>query len=257
MKLELEGRRAIITGGSRGIGRAIAETLADEGVDIATCARGEDDLQAAVKECLQRGVRAQGWCVDVTDKEAYTAWLEEAVAWLGGLDVFVGNASTMRPPETYEDGWQLVYESNVMSCVHGLETAAAPLAASPGGAAVLISSAAAVAYWEPPIAHLEGYGALKAALVNYAAQKAYQLAPQGVRVNSVTPGTIYFPGGVWHMMEQQVPEVYAAACQRPALQRMGTPEEVANTVTFLVSEAASYITGANIRVDGGWGAIGY
>lgn len=257
MDLGLDGRRAIVTGGSRGIGRAIAEALAAEGVDVATCARGEDDLQRAVKELEERGVRARGWPVDVSDVAAYTEWLEEAVDWLGGLDVFVGNAANMKPPETYADTWHHEYQTNLMHCVHGVENLAPHLSASPAGAVVLVSSAGALVYWEPPVPNIEGYAALKAALIQYAAQKAHQLGPQGVRVNTVAPGTTYFPGGVWHMMEQQAPEVFEAACRRPALGRMARPEEVGRTVAFLASDAASYITGSNVRVDGGWEHIDF
>lgn len=257
MQLGLEGRRAIVTGGSRGIGLAINEALAGEGANVATCARGEEDLQRAVKELEQKGVRARGWSVDVAHAESYTVWLEEAVGWLGGVDIFVGNAGAMRPPKTYADTWHWEFQTNLMHCVHGVETLQTHLSASPGGAAVLISSAGALVYWDPPVPNIEGYAALKAALIHYAAQKAHQLGPKGVRVNTVAPGVTYFPGGVWSQVEQQAPEVFESAEQKPALGRMGQPEEVARTVAFLVSDAASYITGSNVRVDGGWDHIDF
>lgn len=250
MELGLDGRRAIVTGASRGIGRAIAGALAAEGVDVAVCARGEADLQQAVKELEAREVRARGWPIDVGQRDAYLEWLDEAVDWLGGLDAFVANVSALSPADDLEGAWRRFYEVDLMHCVRGLERLTDALISSDAGSVVLVSSGSALIN----IGHGEqgeGYSAMKAALISYAAQKAQQLGPRGVRVNTITPGPILFDDGVWDQVRRNDPDFFQRVVGKGPLGRLGNPDEVGAAVTFLLSSAASFITGSNLRIDGG------
>ncbi len=248
MELGLKGKRAIVTGGSRGIGLAIAKQLAEEGADISICARSEATVKEAVAKLEAHGVRAFGAAVDVADAAAYRRWLASAVEELGGLDIFVANVA-LPSSEGGDAAWYTSFEVDLMHAVRGLEAVEEALAAGDAGSAVLIATASVNLNEVAPGG--ESYGALKAAMISFMSQKAQQLGPRGVRVNSVSPGPIYFSGGFWQEVEATDPETFAAVSQQPALQRMGTDVEVARLVTFLASPAAGYITGANVRIDGG------
>jgi NAD(P)-dependent dehydrogenase (short-subunit alcohol dehydrogenase family) len=246
--MELGGRRAVVTGGSRGIGYAIADHLAREGVDVAICARSEPGVQRAVARLAEHGSRVFGAAVDVSDAKGYRLWLASAIDEFGGLDVFVANVA-LPAAEGGDAAWYTSFEIDLMHAVRGLEAVEEALADSDVGSAVLIATASAILNEVP--AGEEAYGALKAAMISFMSQKAQQLGPRGVRVNSVSPGPIYFEGGFWHQIETEDPETFAAVSAQPALRRLGTDTEVARLVTFLASPAASYITGANVRIDGG------
>lgn len=246
MDLGLDGRNALVTAASRGIGLAIARTLADQGCDVAICARGESGLETAREDLESRGARVVTRALDVADGDALAAFVAEAADSLGGLDVFVSNASAGAGPG--EKAWQAAFDVDVMSAVRGVGASLPFLARSDAASVVFIASTAALEYLGVP----QAYNAMKAALIAHAADLSQALAPQGVRVNVVSPGPIYFEGGSWQMIEQTMPKIYEATLAQCAIGRMGTPEEVARAVVFLASPAASLITGANLVVDGGF-----
>jgi 3-oxoacyl-[acyl-carrier protein] reductase len=246
MDLGLSGKKALITAASRGIGLSIARQFADDGADVAICARSAGGLETAVKDLEQRGVRVFARAVDVSDGPALRAFVAEAASALGGLDIFVSNASA--GGGMGEPAWQATFEIDVMSAARGVEAALPFLTKSDAGSIVFISSTAALEYLGVP----QPYNAMKAALIAHAADLAQALAKQGVRVNTVSPGPIYFEGGNWEMIKNAMPAVYQGALAQCAIGRMGTPEEVARAVVFLASPAASLITGANLVCDGGF-----
>jgi 3-oxoacyl-[acyl-carrier protein] reductase len=248
MDLQLTGKRALVTGASRGIGRAIAETLAAEGADVAICARGQAGVDEALASLRAHGGRAEGAAVDVREPGAIERWAGEAGQALGGVDVLVSNASTRVDPGA-PDWWRQTFEADLEQHVRAFEAALPALKASGAGSVVFISSIAAVMTQLPP--YEIAYGAMKAALTSYAAQMAAVHGPAGVRVNLVAPGPIFFEGGWWDGVKAKSPEMFKRAASLSALGRMGAPEEVARAVAFLASPAAAYITGASLRVDGG------
>ena len=246
MDLGLKGRKAIITGGTRGIGRAIADLLAAEGCDIGICARNAAQVEEAVASLRKKGIKAVGSAVDVADGAALKAFIETTATALGGLDVLVANASGALGGGNDEDSWRRGFEVDIMGTVRSCEAALPFLEASGAGAIVAVGTVAAVEVSGPRRA----YSGIKAAIVPYIKSLAQNVAAKNVRCNVVSPGTIYFKGGVWNIAEERAPERYKAALARNPLGRMGTPEEVANAVAFLASPRASFITGANLVCDG-------
>ncbi len=246
MDLELKGKKAIVTGGTRGIGRAIAELLAAEGADVAICARNREQLDAAVMALGRKGVKAWGRAVDVADTAALRRWIADAAGALGGLDIFVSNVSALAVA-TDEATWRRSFDIDVMGTVVGVDTVLPLMEKAGGGAIVIIGSVAAVEVVGPT----RPYNAVKAALLPYMKSTARNYAGKNIRVNMVSPGTVYFKGGVWHVREQQQPEFFKAALARNPMGRMGRPDEVADAVVFLASARASFVTGANLIIDGG------
>ena len=245
MDLGLKGLRAIVTGGSRGIGREIAETLAAEGTDVAICARNAPGLDAAVKSLAARGVRSSGECLDIADKAALEAWVGKVGEEWGGLDIVVANVSALAiGPD--EDNWRKSFETDLMGAVRLVNAAMPCLERSKAASIVAISSVSGreIDFAAGP------YGTFKAALVHYTQGIAYQLAGKGIRANTVSPGNTFFEGGVWDQIRSGNPELYRTALGLNPTGRMGTPQEMANAVVFLASPAASFITGTNLVVDG-------
>ncbi|MFN3231201.1 MAG: SDR family NAD(P)-dependent oxidoreductase [Alphaproteobacteria bacterium] len=247
MDLGLKGKNAIVTGSTKGIGRRIVNLLASEGVNLGICARNQAEVDQAVKDLSAEGVKVIGGVVDVMDHDAYTAWLKETAEALGGLDMFVPNVTGGGgfDPENWTSGWQEGFNGDIMGTVLGAE-AVTPFLVESKGSMVFIATTAAGEYFNAPMA----YSSVKAAVVNYASNLAQFLAPQGVNVNVVSPGSIYFEGGAWDQIQQNAPDMYEAVLASIAMGRYGTPEEVANVVVFLLSSAASWVTGVNVTVDG-------
>lgn len=245
MDLGLKGKKAIITGGSRGIGRAICELLAEEGCDLALCARGKAGVEEAVAALAGNGVRAYGGVVDVADTGALRGWVADAGQMLGGLDIFVANVSALAQTMD-EESWRASLDIDVMGTIAGIEAAIPMLEKSAAGSIVVIGTTGAIEIAGAP----RPYASVKAALVPYVKALARNLAGRGVRANMVSPGNVYFKGGVWNRVEQNTPEVFKTMLSRNPMGRMGTPQEVANAVIFLASPRASFITGTNLIIDG-------
>ncbi len=243
MDLGLNGLRALVTGGTRGIGRAVVETLAAEGASVAFCARTPGDVSAAGQAGNSGTV--VGYVADVGDQAALREWVTTAAEALGGVDIVVANVSALAIPDSAEN-WQRSFEVDMMGTV-GLVQAAMPyLERSPAASIVTIASVSGreIDFASGP------YGTFKAAIIHYTQGLAFQLADKGIRANSLSPGNTYFPGGVWENIEQNNPSLFSAAMGLNPTGRMARPEEIARGVTFLASPAASFITGTNLVVDG-------
>lgn len=245
MDLGLEGKVAIVTGGSRGIGWYTAEALAQEGCHVGICARGAEGVKEAVGRLEAMGVKAFGRALDVADGPALETWVRDAADALGGLDIVVANVSALGAGEG-EEGWRNAFEVDLLHTVRTVETALPLLEGSAAPSIVIVSSVSA----REAGPSAQAYGSVKAALIRYAKGLACGLAPGGVRVNVVSPGTIYMEKGFWGRMERTDPETFRQAFDANPLERMGRPGEVARAIAFLASPASSFTTGANLVVDG-------
>jgi 3-oxoacyl-[acyl-carrier protein] reductase len=248
MDLHLKGKSAVVLGGTRGIGRAIAETLASEGANVALCARNADQVSAAVAALKDKGVRVTGSSVDITDGPALQAFIAKSANELGGIDILVSNAGAMAIGND-EGSWNANFRLDVLGAVVSFEAARPYLedaAKQSGDAAFIIISSVSAAEADSASA----YGPIKAALIHHAKGLARQYAPKHVRVNVVSPGMVYFEGGVWNMVEKGMPDYFKQQMARNPTGRAATPQDIANAAVFLASPASSYTTGVNLLVDG-------
>ena len=242
--MDFTGKRVIVMGGSRGIGRSIALGFAAAGAAVSICARGAGPLDAARQEIEALGVTAHSAPCDLADADAIARYVPAAAAALGGLDVLVNNASGFGQTDD-EAGWAASLAVDVMAVVRGSH-AAIPLL-GPGGSIINIASISALR----ATSRSAPYGAVKAAVMHYTASQAKMLARRGIRVNCVAPGSVEFPGGVWEQRRTDDPGLYNATLASIPFGRMGRPEEIASVVLFLASPAAGWVTGQSIVVDGG------
>jgi 3-oxoacyl-[acyl-carrier protein] reductase len=246
MDLGLEGKKAIVTGGSRGLGRAIADTLADEGVDVAICARNAESLEAAVKELEAKGVKVISKLVDVADGDALAAFMAESIEQLGGLDILISNPSGGNGID--EAAWKANFDVDLMGSVRSVNAALPALSDSSSASILFLGSTAAV----ETFFGATSYNAIKAALITHANGLSQSLGSKGIRVNTISPGPIFVEGGSWDMIRQYQEATYQKANEDHPSGRMGEASDVANAAAFLSSPAARHITGVNLVVDGGF-----
>jgi NAD(P)-dependent dehydrogenase (short-subunit alcohol dehydrogenase family) len=243
--LGLQGLRALVTGGTKGIGRAIVEGLAAEGASVGFCARTERDVADTVELLTKGGAVVTGHAVDVADEAGLQQWVATSAAELGGVDIVVANVSALAIPDEPEN-WRASFDVDMMGTVRLVSAAMPFLERSQAASIVTIASVSGreVDFAAGP------YGVFKAAIIHYTQGLAYQLAAKGIRANSLSPGNTYFEGGVWQNIEQHNPELFGQAMALNPTGRMAKPEEIARGAVFLASPAASFITGANLLVDG-------
>ena len=249
MDLRLAGKVAMVSGASRGIGRAIALGLADEGCRVSVCARGQAQLDATAQEAQRRGGEVLAVCRDVTDEAQAREWVDETRNCFGGVDILVNNVGGSRPGGNLRasgDDWRAGFDLNFFSALD-LCRLVVPAMQDRGAGCVVNIASIYGREWGGPMT----YNAAKAAMISLSKEMARELAPAGIRVNSVAPGSILFPGGAWEKRRTENPDGIAAfvKAELPA-GRFGTPEEVADVVVFLASERAGWVSGACITVDG-------
>jgi len=242
---DFKGKRVVVCGGSRGIGRSVALGFAGAGANVSICARGVGPLEATRAEIAALGVTAHAAPCDLADGPAVLAYVEKAAKALGGIDVLVNNASGFGAADT-EEGWKAGLSVDVMATVRASH-AALPYLEQSKGSIINVSS---ISGFRPSV-RTPAYAAVKALLVNYTSSQAAMLAGKGIRVNGVAPGSIEFPGGSWEQRRTSDPALYNRILNSIPFGRLGTPEEVANVVLFLASPLAAWVTGQTIIVDGG------
>jgi NAD(P)-dependent dehydrogenase (short-subunit alcohol dehydrogenase family) len=245
MDLGLEGKRALVTGSTKGIGRAVAETLLAEGASVAICARTAEDVDKAVAELSSKGT-VVGAAVDAGDLDSLTAWVTSSGEQLGGIDIYVHNTSG-KPARKLED-WSRNFTIDLMSLVHGVNAATAALAEG-GGSVISIGTTATAEHFA---SGSNSYSAFKAAVTNWTLGQAQVLGPKGIRCNVVSPGPIFIEGGDWDMIKNNMAPFYEATEKGHPGGQLGVAQDVADAVAFLASERAKHVNGVNLTVDGGF-----
>ncbi len=246
MQFNFKGRKAVICGGSRGIGFSIAEALTRDGADVSICARGADTLKSAAAALAKHGHKVHSAPCDLSDGPAVTRYVGEAASALGGIDILVNNASGFGHKDD-ESGWAAGINIDIMATVRASHAAIQHLEKSGHGVIINISSISGLG----ASVRSAPYAAVKAAINNYTQSQALTLSKKKIRVNAISPGSIEFPGGVWDQRRTADPKLYEGTLRSIPWGRMGHPEEIANVAVFLASDLASWITGQSINVDGG------
>jgi 3-oxoacyl-[acyl-carrier protein] reductase len=248
MDLGLNGKKAIVTGGTRGIGRAIVEMLGEEGCAVAFCARNAEGVAKTVTSLRSKGITAYGGAVNITDGEALKQWTAGAADELGGLDILISSAGAMAQG-TDEADWTKNLQLDIFGAMNAIEVALpfleASAARSGDAAIVAIASTASVTANAP-----SAYGALKASLIHYIKGLARQNAAKHIRANTVSPGMVYFEGGIWSQIESNSPAFFQSSLERNPSGRMADPREIASAAVFLASPRSSFTSGVNLIVDG-------
>lgn len=245
MDLKIKGKVAIVTGGTKGIGRAIVEAFAAEGANVAFCARNKDEVAETEKALTAHGIKAKGTALDVGDAAAIRAWVDSTAKEFGGIDMAVANVSALAIPDT-DENWDTSYKVDMMGTVNLCKAVIPHLGKSDVKSLLAISS---VSGREADFAG-GPYGTFKTAIIGYMAGLSFSLAEQGIRANTVSPGNTYFPGGVWQSIEGGNPDLFNMAMGLNPTGRMGTAEEIAVGAVFLSSPVSSRISGTNLVIDG-------
>ena len=246
MAFDFQGKRVLVTGGSRGIGRAIALGFAGAGAAVSICARGAAALDATRLEIAAHGPRAHAGVCDLADGAAIMRYVADAAAALGGIDVLVNNASGFGMGDD-EAGWAAGLSVDVMAMVRASHAALPLLEQAAGSSIIHIASISGLR----PSTRTPAYAAVKAAMISYTASQAAMLAPRRIRVNCIAPGSVEFAGGIWEQRRLADDPLYARVLAGIPFGRMGTPEEIAEVALFLASSHARWVTGQTIAVDGG------
>jgi 3-oxoacyl-[acyl-carrier protein] reductase len=246
MHIDLKGKRAVVMGGSKGIGRSIALAFAEAGASVSICARGRAALDGTLAEIRSRGVAGHAGECDLADKAAIAPYVAAAAQALGGVDILVNNASGFGMADDETD-WAKSLDIDLMATVRASHAAIPHMERAGGGAILNISSISGY----HASARSAPYAAVKAAVINYTMSQALMLAPKRIRVNAIAPGSIEFPGGIWDRRKTAQPQLYDAILRSIPWGRLGDPEEVASVALFLCSGAASWVTGQTLTVDGG------
>jgi 3-oxoacyl-[acyl-carrier protein] reductase len=246
MDLKLKGCKALITGGTKGIGRAIADALAGEGCNVAICARTQSDVDTAVAQLKAKGVNAFGKAVDVGNGDELKNWVKESADALGGIDCLVSNVSGGNAQG--EAGWRANFEHDVLGAVRLVEASVPYLEKSENASIVMISSTAAL----EKFIGAGAYNAMKGAMIQYSGALSQDLGPKGIRVNTICPGPIFIEGGSWDKIKQHMTPFYEKTVGEIPLGRLGSAAEVAAQVALLASPMGAFTTGTNIVIDGGF-----
>lgn len=245
MDLKIKGKTALVTGGTKGIGLAIAEQFADEGANVAFCARNPEEVAHVEKHLAAKGVKAKGTALDVADAKDLRAWVAATAKEFGGIDMAVANVSALAIPDE-DENWEASFRVDLMGTVNMVKAVMPHLEKSDVKSLIAISS---VSGREADFAS-GPYGTMKTALIGYMAGVALQVADKGIRANTVSPGNTYFPGGVWNSIETGNPDLYNLAMGLNPTGRFGTAEEIAVGVVFLSSPVSSRVSGTNLVIDG-------
>ena len=246
MDLGLKGLNVLVTGGTKGIGRRAADMFAAEGANVAVCARNAAEVEAAAASLKKAGVKSFGQAIDVGDKAALEGWVHASAKALGGIDILIANVSALAAAEDTEDSWKAEFDIDMMHTVRSVNASLPYLEKSKWPSIVVVSSVSGreIDFTSP------AYGASKAALIHYAHGLAHKLAPKLIRVNSVSPGNVYFTGGIWNYVEDNLPDLFKQALALNPTGRMATPEEIGKGIVFLASPASSFTMGTNLVIDG-------